>query len=338
MQTETFRFIQGAIISFSILSFPSSVLAADSVVVYSARKEHLIKPAFDQFTKETGVAVTYITDGEAPLMAKLKAEGPRSPADVFMTVDAGNLWHAAHEGLLQPVESKVLQDNVPAHLRDPKNQWFGLSVRARTIAYNPKKVKPAELVGYEDLAGAQWKGRLCLRTSKKVYNQSLVAMMMADLGAEKTEAIVKSWVGNLATKVFPDDTAVLKAIDSGACDVGIVNTYYFGALQKENPSVNVSLFWPDQKGKGVHVNISGAGVAKHAKNHAGAIKLLEWLSSPSAQKLFADVNLEYPVNPKVEPAAQVKAWGTFKQNPLNVVRAGEMQAVAIKLMDRAGYQ
>ncbi|MHB8823803.1 MAG: extracellular solute-binding protein, partial [Thiobacillus sp.] len=172
---------------------------AEEVVVYSARNEQLIKPLFDAYTRDTGVAIKFITDKEGPLMARLKAEGKNTPADVLLTVDAGNLWQASEEGLLRPIQSKTLRANVPAHLRDPDNEWFGLSVRARTIVYNPNKVRPTELSTYEDLANPKWKGRLCLRTSKKVYNQSLVAMMITEYGEGKTEDIVSGWVNNLAT-------------------------------------------------------------------------------------------------------------------------------------------
>ena len=314
------------------------VQAADFVVVYSARNEQLIKPLFDAYTKETGVQIKFITDKEGPLMQRLQAEGSNTPADVLLTVDAGNLWQAGQLGLLKPVDSKTLTANIPANLRDPNNLWFGLSVRARTLVYNPQKIQPAQLSTYEDLADPKWKGRLCLRTSKKVYNQSLVAMMIAEHGEAKTEQIVRGWIANLATDVFPDDTKMLEAIAAGQCDVGIVNTYYFGRLVEKNPKLSLALFWPNQAGNGVHVNVSGAGVTKHAKHEAAAIKLLEWLSSKQAQNQFADVNLEYPANPQVQPDAVVAAWGKFKSNPINVSRAGELQTSAVKLMDRAGYK
>ena len=315
-----------------------STAQADEVVVYSARNEQLIKPLFDAYTKETGVQIKFITDKEGPLMQRLKVEGANTPADLLLTVDAGNLWEAAKEGLLKPVQSKTLTGNIPGYLRDPGNQWFGLSVRARTLVYNTQKLKPNELTTYEDLANPKWKGRLCLRTSKKVYNQSLVAMMIAEHGEAKTEQIVRGWVANLATDVFPDDTKMMEAIAAGQCDVGIVNTYYFGRLIEKSPKLPLALFWPNQSSNGVHVNVSGAGVTKYAKHEQAAIKLLEWLSSKRAQNLFADVNLEYPANPLVKPDAVVAAWGTFKQNPINVTKAGELQAAAVKLMDRAGYK
>ncbi len=320
-------------------AFAAAVPAmAEEVTVYSARIEALIKPLFDAYTKETGVQVKFVTDKEGPLMERLKAEGANTPADILLTVDAGNLWQADQLGLLKPVKSAVLEANVPAHLRDPKGEWFGLSVRARTMFYNTTAVKPGQLSSYEDLADPKWKGKLCLRTSKKVYNQSLVGTMIARLGEAKTEQIVRGWVANLATDPFADDTMMLKAIAAGQCDVGIANTYYFGRLMEKEPKLPLAVFWPNQKSNGVHVNISGAGVTRHAKNEKGAVKLLEWLSSEKAQNLYADVNMEYPVNPKVKPDAKVAAWGDFKHDYINVAKAGELQAAAVKLMDRAGYR
>ncbi len=322
----------------TMLSLAATSVSAAEVVVYSARNEQLIKPLFDAYTKDTGVEVKFITDKEGALLQRLKAEGQNTPADMLITVDAGNLWEAAKEGLLKPVQSKTLNANVPAYLRDPGDQWFGLSVRARTIFYNNQKVKPGDLSTYEDLGNAKWKGRLCLRTSKKVYNQSLVAMMIAEHGAAKTEQIVKSWVANLATDPFPDDTKMLEAIAAGQCDVGIANTYYYGRLMEKKAGLPLSVFWPNQKAGGVHVNVSGAGIVKYAKHEKEAVALLEWLSSPKAQNLFADVNMEYPVNPAVKADPVVAAWGSFKQNPVNLAKAGELQAEAVKLMDRAGYR
>lgn len=322
-------------ILFLSLAFPAR---AEEVVVYSARIEQYIKPMFDAFTKETGIDVKYFTDKEGPLLERLKSEGKNTPADMLITVDAGNLWQAAQEGLLKPVDSKILDSNIPAHLRDPKNRWFGLSVRARTIVYNKDKVKPDQLSTYEALGDPKWKGRLCLRTSKKVYNQSLVATMIAEHGEKKAEEAVKSWINNLATDPFADDTKAMKAVAAGQCDVTVVNTYYFGRLMEKDPKLPLAIFWPNQKANGVHVNVSGAGVTAHAKNEKGAIKLLEFLSSEKAQNLFADVNMEYPANPKVKADPKVSAWGEYKQNPINVAKAGELQAEAVKLMDRAKYK
>lgn len=311
---------------------------AEEVVVYSARGEQLLKPIVEAYKKETGVNVKLVSDKEGPLMERLRAEGRNSPADLLLTVDAGNLWQAERLGLLKAVNSPVLDANIPAHLRDPAKQWYGLSIRARTIFYNTQKVKPSQLSSYADLADPKWKGKLCLRTSKKVYNQSLVGMMLAEMGPAKTEQVVKGWVGNLAAAPFPDDTKMLEAIAAGQCEVGIANTYYYGRMMEKSPKLPVGIFWADQAGKGAHVNISGAGVTRHARNEKGAVKFLEWLTSEKAQNMFADVNMEFPVNPKVKPDARVAAWGDFKHNYINVSNAGARQAEAVKLMDRAGYK
>ena len=317
---------------------PVAATASDEIVVYTARKEHLVKPLFDAYTEKTGVKIKYITDKAAPLLARLQGEGKNSPADMLMTVDAGNLWQAAEKGVLAPVKSEILDKNIPQHLRDPEGRWFGLSVRARTIVYSTDRVKESDLSTYENLADPRWKGRLCLRTSKKVYNQSLVAMMIAEKGQEATEATVKGWVNNLATAPFSNDTKVMQAIAAGQCDVGIVNTYYYGRLMKKNQDTRLALFWPNQQSRGVHINISGAGITTNAKNRQQAIKLLEWLSGAEAQNIFASLNMEYPANPAIKADATVSAWGDFKQDQLNVARAGELQASSVMLMDRAGYK
>lgn len=311
---------------------------SEELVVYSARNEQLIKPMFDRYTAETGMPIRFVTDDAGPLIERLAAEGNHSPADILMTVDAGELWHAADRGLLQPITSQPLTANTPESLRDPQNRWFGLSVRARTVVYSTQRVKPEDLSTYEALAGPQWKGRLCLRTSKKVYNQSLVAMLIVEHGEARTEEIVKGWVANLATEVFSNDVLLMEAIVAGQCDVGIVNTYYFGRLLRDKPDSPIKLFWADQAGHGVHVNISGAGVTTHSSRKQAAQKFLEWLSMPEAQSLFAGLNLEYPANPAVDADPSVQAWGKFKASELNIAKAGELQSAAVMLMDRAGYR
>jgi iron(III) transport system substrate-binding protein len=308
------------------------------LVVYSARIESLIKPVFDLYTAETGVKVKYLTDQEPVLLQRIKAEGNNTPADLLLTVDAGNLWHAANEGVLHPVDSEVLTKNIPEHLRDPDKRWFGLSVRARTLVYSPQRVKPADLSTYEELAEPQWKGRLALRSSKKVYNQSLVAMLIKEHGEAKAAEIVGGWVRNLAAQPFADDTKTMEAVAAGIADVAVVNTYYFGRQVKKDPAVPLAVFWPNQSSSGVHVNVSGAGVVAASKNKKAAIAFLEWLSTEKAQKIFAEVNLEYPANPSVPVDPIVAAWGTFKQNRINVSNAGEFQVAAIQLMDRMGYK
>lgn len=325
-------------LTLAAVALSTTAVSASDLVVYSARKEHLIKPLFEAYTKKTGTQIKYITDKAGPLLARLKSEGKNTPADLYITVDAGNLWHAANEGVLAEVKSEALTKSVPAQYRDPGNQWFGLSVRARTIVYSTERVKPSELSTYEALAGKEFKGRLCLRTSKKVYNQSLVGTMIAQLGEEKAEQVVAGWVKNLAVPPFSNDTKTIQAIVAGQCDVAIVNTYYFGRLESKQPDIPVALYWPNQEGRGVHVNVSGAGVTKHSDNKAEAQKLIEWLASEEAQSMFAGLNKEYPVNAAVKPVPQVAAWGEFKGDTVNVSEAGRLQGKATMLMDKVGYK
>ena len=227
---------------------------------------------------------------------------------------------------------------MPAHLRDPQGRWFALSQRARTIVYSTERVKPSALSTYEALAAPEWKGRLCLRSSKKVYNQSLVATMIERLGAERTEEVVRGWVANLATAPFADDTLLAKAIAAGQCDVGIINTYYLGRLQADEPDFPVQVFWANQGAGGAHVNVSGAGIVAASKNKGAARDFLEWLASESVQADFASINYEIPAREGVALDPVVAAWGPFKPDPVNVTVAGKRQAEAVRLMDRAGWR
>lgn len=341
MKSDAFRrSLLVTVLGAASLTAALPALSAEKVVVYSARNDHLIKPLFDAYTAKTGVEIEFITDKEGPLLQRLKVEDRRTPADMLITVDAGNLWHAASEGVLAKVDSEVLNANVPAHLRDPEGHWFGLSIRARTLVRSTERTQPGDFSTYEDLADPKWKGRLCLRTSKKVYNQSLVAMMIARHGETEAERIVKGWVDNLAEPPFSNDTKAMEAVAAGKCDVTIVNTYYFGRLQKDNPNLPLAIFWPNQgaDGSGVHVNTSGAGITRHAKHPEAARALLEWLSSSDAQNLFASLNLEYPVKAGEPVDPLVAAWGEFKPDETNLAEAGRLQADAVRLMDRAGYK
>ncbi|MBB2493992.1 extracellular solute-binding protein [Aquipseudomonas ullengensis] len=315
----------------------TSAQAAEEVVVYSSRIDELIKPVFDAYTAKTGVPIKFITDKEAPLMQRIKAEGDNGVADLLITVDAGNLWQAEQMGILQPFTSPTIDANIPPQYRSSSHAWTGLSLRARTIVYSTDRVQPSELSTYEALADSNWEGRLCLRTGKKVYNQSLTATLIETHGAAKAEQIIQGWVNNLATDVFADDNAVILAVDAGQCDVGIVNTYYFGRLHKANPELRAKLFWPNQNDRGVHVNLSGVGLTQHAPHAEAAKKLVEWMTTPEAQSLFAEINQEFPANPAVKPSSEVAAWGSFKADSLPVEVAGKRQAEAIKMMDRVGW-
>lgn len=331
------RMVAGLVAAALFLGAQAGAATADEVVVYSARIESLIKPMFDAFTQKTGVGVKYFTASEKELFERLKAEGANTPADSFMTVDAGNLWIAEHAGLLQGFKSAVLEKNIPAHLRAKDNSWVGLSVRARPIMHSAERVKASELSTYEALADPKWRGRLCFRTSRQVYTQSLVATMIKSLGEKRTEEIVRGWMAN-QPRIIDSDTRVLEAIAAGQCDVGLTNTYYLARLKAKNPAFPVAPFWPNQADRGVHVNVSGAGVTRYAKNRDQAIKLIEFLSSSEAQNLYADANYEYPANPSVKPHSLIASFGTFKADKVDVAAAGEFQVTAVKLLDRVGYK
>jgi iron(III) transport system substrate-binding protein len=331
-------------VSAALLALGTAALGAPArpgagpaeVVVYSAR-HYGQEAAFEAFTKKTGIAVRVLNGNTGELFERLRAEGDRTPADVLLTVDAGNLWNAARAGLLSRVDSPELVQNVPAHLRDPEHRWFGLTVRARTIVYNTRKVRPSELSTYEALGDPRWKGRLCLRPSSYIYTQSLLATMIKRHGEARTEEIVRGWVANQPV-LINSDTKILEAIAAGQCDVGLANHYYLARLLAKDPAFPVAPFWANQRTTGTHVNISGAGVTAHAPNRAGAIKFLEFLSSPEAQQLFADLSYEYPANPQAGVHKLVAAWGRFKQDDINVAAAGEFQAAAVRLADRVGYR
>ena len=309
----------------------------DEFVVYSTRNEQLLRPLFEAYTNETGIKIDLITDKFETLLHRLKTEGKDTRADLLITVDAGDLWQATRAGVLQSINSITLKENIPESYRDPTMHWFGLSLRARAIVYSTERVKPEELSTYEALGRLKWMGRLLLSTSDKVYNQSLVAMLIAEHGETITEKFISSWVANLAKEPFPTDTMVMEAILAKLGDVGIVNTYYFGRLLKKNPNLKLALYWPNQETGGCHVNISGAGVTRHSKHPEAAIKFLEWLSSSKAQNLFADINMEYPINQKVAAHPSVADWGVFKASQQNLVIAGLLQDAAIRLMARADY-
>jgi iron(III) transport system substrate-binding protein len=315
----------------------TSSLQAQELVVYSSRSHYGAEKVFENFTRETGIRVRFFNGNNNEVIERLRAEGSRTEADVLLTVDAGNLWFAASQGLLQPIQSQVLTRNIPAHLRDPGNQWFAIAVRARTIMYSTERVNPSELSTYESLGDPRWKGRLCLRTSTSTYNQSLLASFIKTRGEAATERMVRQWMANDPIYIN-GDTQILEAINAGRCDVGITNSYYLGRLLNTKPDVKVRPFWADQKATGTHVNVSGGGVTKYAKNKASAIRFLEYLSTPEAQQALAGASFEFPANASVKPAAVLTSWGTFKPQTIGVSASGEFQAAAVKLADRAGYK
>ncbi|MGB3829970.1 MAG: extracellular solute-binding protein [Ornithinimicrobium sp.] len=307
----------------------------DQVVrVYSARHYDL-EQAFEKFNEETGIKVEFLFGTDAELREKIEAEGEDTQADVYMTVDAGNLANAAEQGVFAPVQSDVLDAAVPEGLRDPQDRWFGLAQRARTIIYSPERVDPSELSTYEDLADPRWKDRLCLRQSTATYTQSLVASMIAADGEQQTEDVVRGWAEN--AEIFNNDVEIIENIASGKCDVGIVNHYYLAQKLAENPDLPVDLFWANQDTTGVHVNISGAGVTANADDPELAQQLLEWLATDGQEEFVGD-NYEFPVNPDVAPGPIIAGFGSFTAQDVDAVAYGELNAAAVELMAKAGYK
>ena len=311
---------------------------SSELTVYTSRQPQLIEPIVEQFTNETGIKVNLLSGNAQELMERIDIEGEDSPADIFMTVDAGVLWQAAERDILAKIDSEILNENIPAHLRDSKNEWFGLSKRARTIVFSSDQFKDNDFSTYEDLAHPKWKGNLCLRTSKKVYNRSLIASMIDAYGFDKSKEVVSGWISNLATEVFSNDTNALKAVSSGQCGVTIVNTYYLARLLDDPEYNNLSLFWANQSDRGVHVNISGAGVVKTSKNKKNAVLFLEYLSSNKAQDFYASANKEYPVLIGAKIDVSIENWGSFSEHTINVSKLGSLQKEAVFLAQEAGYK
>ena len=321
----------------------TAAAAANDVNIYSYRQAVLMKPLLDGFEQKTGVKahVIYLKKG---MMARLKAEGAASPADVILTTDAARLIQLDRLGAFQPLNSATLNAVVPANLRHPKGHWFGLTVRGRPIFYNPAKVKPSDLSTYEALADGRWKGRICIRSSSNVYNQSLIASMIAAIGAEKAQAWADGFVKNFARKPAGGDRDQIRAVAAGECDIAIANTYYFAGLARSKKerdrkaAAAVRLFWPNQQGRGAHVNISGAGVAKHSKNRANAVRLIEFLASREAQEIYARIVNEYPVRKDVQPGRIVADFGEFKADSLALPELAKYQKEAVRIADRAGWR
>lgn len=306
--------------------------------VYSAR-HYGSEAVFKQFTKETGITVSFLGGENSELLQRIKAEGKSSPADLFVTVDAGNLYEAAREGLLAPVDNAKLDAEIPAEYRDKENRWFGLVSRARTVLYDPDKVKPSEFDAkdtYAGLADPKWKGKLCMRDESEAYQVALVAHLINLYGEAKATQIVKGWVAN-KPQIMANDKLLIDAVDAGTCDVALVNHYYVAGELEDNPHLDVKLYWASQKGAGTMVNISGAGVVKTSDNKADAEKLLEWLAARSGQAAMASGNHEFPVNPAVKPDAEAAQWGTFKPAPLQADELGQQEQKAVEILDAVGY-
>lgn len=313
--------------------------------LYSSRHYQTDEALYANFTKTTGITINRIEAGEDPLIERLRNEGAKSPADVLITVDAGRLWRAEQLGLFAPVASKVLEARLPAHMRAPNHQWFGFSARARVIVYNKEAIKPDGVQNYEDLARPALKGKVCTRSGGHVYNLSLMSALIEHWGEKKAEEWARGVVANFARAPKGGDTDQIRAVAAGECQVAISNSYYYVRLMKSDKPADrkviekVGLIWPNQRSFGTHVNISGAGVLKHAPHREAAIKFLEYLASDQAQSYFANGNNEWPVV-KSAPLnnAALASLGNFKADTLNIVVLGKNQPLAQKIFDRAGYK
>ncbi|MFT6191164.1 MAG: iron(III) transport system substrate-binding protein [Polaribacter sp.] len=314
------------------------------VNVYTHRHYASDQELFSQFEKQTGIKVNVVNANADELIQKMTLEGAQSPADVLITVDAGRLVRAKNKGLLQAAASEFLEKTIPAHLKDVDNNWFSLTKRARVIVYNPQKVNAADLSTYEALTDKKWNNKILVRSSSNIYNQSLLASIIANSDEDTATNWAEGIVANMARSPKGNDRDQIKAVVGGEGDLAIVNTYYIGKLldSKDLDEVKagegVKVFFPNQNNRGTHINVSGAGVAKYAPNKANAIKFIEFLASKEAQKVFAETNFEYPVNEEVQASELLKSWGTFKEDKLSLSKLGENNKKAVLVFDNAGWK
>ncbi|MEW6410298.1 MAG: extracellular solute-binding protein [Nitrospirota bacterium] len=336
---ERLKVIKISVFLLSILMFQYGIVGvatAEELIVYSGRGERLIRPVLDEFTRKTGVEVKLHSAGTVELFNKLIAEGDRSLADVFLTVDAGILERARIAGLLQPIKSNVITKNIPTAMRAPDNSWVGLSLRLRVIAYNPLRVKPDEIKTYESLMKPKFKGRLGIRTGSNVYVQSHTAMMIAEKGETTTEKFLKAIVENAGDKIYPSDSRAVEAVAKGEVDVAVVNHYYVYGHLRKNPddSKTLSFLMPPKTA----YNVSGVGILKTSKKKEIAQKFIELMASNEGQVMFAEENREYPVNPKIPAHPDMKKRDTFTLSPVSLSMMGRYMVTAIDLIDKVGYR
>ncbi len=329
---------------FLFVLFFQSELYSKEINIFSHRQPFLINPFLEIFTNETGIKTNVIYSKKG-LVQRLQSEGENSPADVILTVDIGRLYIYEDKNLLARIDSNILEKNVPFHLKSPNNTWFALSKRSRVIVVDKDRVNKNEIQRIEDLAEPKWRGRICSRPGSHVYNRALMASIIAEHGEVKAEKWARGLVKNLARRPQGNDRAQVKSIYEGECDIAIINNYYFGKLKySEDPKQrewikNLLLIFPNQgiNDRGAHINISGGGVAKHSKNRESAVALLEFLTSPKAQKLYGEINFEYPVNPKVLASKELISWGEFKEDKLPIIKIAELAPNAQKIIDRVGW-
>jgi iron(III) transport system substrate-binding protein len=315
---------------------------AGEVNVYSYRQPYLINPLFKAFTEQTAIKVNVIF-AETGLIERIQAEGRNSPADVLLTVDVGNLTQATDAGIAQPIQSPALEAAIPPAYRAADNQWFGLTRRARVVYASKERVK-LDKITYEDLADPKWRGKICIRSGQHVYNVALIASLIAAHGEEWTETWLKGVKSNLARKPAGDDRLQVKGVYAGECDIAVGNTYYMGAMLKNDKEPeqkewanSVTIIFPNTDDRGTHVNISGAVVAKYAPHKDNAVKLLEFLASDQGQEMYADVNNEYPVKEGIPWSPLVKSWGAFKPDPISLNDIAALRKKASELVDKVGF-
>lgn len=342
--------IMFAVIMFNLISDVGLIYAAghEEVNVYTARHYDSDESLYQKFTDKTGIEVNIISGKGKALMERLASEGDNSPADVFITVDAGNLWKVEKDGMFQSVTSKVIEKKVPANLRGPNNTWFAIAKRSRVMYYNPLAVTTGEIanLSYEDLADPMWEGRVAIRSSGNMYNQSLVASLVANHGVEATEEWAKGMVSNFARKPEGNDRAQIMAVANGEADIAVANSYYIGLMlsgakgeEQQAAARKVQLHFPSQDGRGAHINVSGIGVMKNSPNSENAVKFIEFLLSDEAQEHIVNNTYEYPLSSNVSPNALIAQFGVdFKQDQTSVADYGKFNPDAVKLMDRAGWE
>jgi iron(III) transport system substrate-binding protein len=328
-------------LALAVLAAAGALAAAsgdggDALVVYNGRSHYGGEAAFKRFEKETGIEVKLFPGEATELYERLRNEGSNTPADVLVTVDGANLWLAEKAGLLAPLRSATVDRNVPATLRDPDGEWVAVSRRVRTIMRSTERVRPNEIATYADLGDPRWRGRLCLRTSNNIYNQSFVASTIAERGEAATEKLLRSWMAN-DPQILGSDVDVLNAIADDRCDVGLTNHYYLARELADDPEFPVAPVWANQDGAGAHANISGAGVVAASDRKADAARLVAYLTEPSSQRDIA-ANGEFPANPRVPPAPHIRGWKGFKTDPMDVAAAGREQKAAVQLMARVGWE
>src|SRR5690554_992053 len=339
-------FLKLGLIAVSLTFLFSYDKASDKNVVnvYTHRHYKADDELFSQFTKETGIKVNIVNASADELIQHLETEGKDSKADILITVDAGRLYRAQSKDLLQPISSDILDANIPEKFREKDGYWYGMTYRARIIAYAKDRVNPNDIKNYEDLADPKWKGKVLIRSSENIYNQSLLASIIVADGNEKAANWVEGVVANMARDPKGSDRDQVKAVASGEGDIAVVNTYYIGLMlndkneEERKAGESVGIIFPNQDGRGTHINISGIGVTKYAPNKANAVKLMEFLSGENAQQTLANLNYEYPINPKASKASILKTWGDFKTDDIELYKLGEYNSQAVKIFDEVGWK